>query len=122
MSVTVAVAVLRSAGAVTAIVGSGDDCKVSPLIKSQDIRPPAVTVQRVTTDPVNDLQGHSDLDSNRVQVDSWATTYEGVLALSVACRESMQDAGHLCVGEFDNTDQDTDPIQYRITQDFQVWV
>ena len=122
MSVAVAVAVLRAASGVTAIVGSGDDAKISPLKKARDILPPAVTVQRVITDPVNDLQGHSGLDSNRVQVDSWATTYAGAIALSDACRDAMQAAGHLCVGEFDNSDEETDPSQYRITQDYQVWV
>jgi hypothetical protein len=122
MSAEVAVAVLRASAGVTAIVGSGDDCKVSPLIKAQTVVPPAVTVQRVSTTPQNHLRGFASLDDNRVQTDSWATTREGVLALASACRTAMQSAGHLCLGEFDNYDPETDPGLYRITQDFEIWV
>lgn len=122
MSAEVAVAVLRAAAGVTAIVGSGDDCKVSPLIKAQGISPPAVTVQRVATTPQNHLRGFGSLDQNRVQVDVWTAHRDEALDLASACRTAMQNAGHLCLGEFDNYDPETDPGLYRITQDFEIWV
>lgn len=122
MSVEVAVSVLKNAAGVTAIVGSGSSCRVSPLMKSQSLTMPAVTVQRVTTDPVNHLRGHGSLDDSRTQLDSWAETYAGARALATACRTAMQTAGHLMLGEFDNYDPETDPGLYRITQDYRIWV
>lgn len=122
MSVPVVVGILTAATGVTAIVGSGSDCRVSSLTKVQGITIPAVTVQRVSTDPVNHLRGHAGLDDSRVQVDSWATTDTEVRALAAACRAAIQTAGHLMLGEFDNYDPETDPGLYRITQDYRIWV
>ena len=122
MSIEVVVAVLKADASVTAIVGSGSNARISPLIKEQSITTPAVTLQRVSTDPVNDLRGFSDLDDSRTQVDAWAESYAGARALANACRTALQNAGHLMLGEFDNYNPDTDPGLYRITQDYRIWV
>ncbi len=122
MSVEVALAVLKADSTVTAIVGSGSSAKISPLIKSQNLAAPAVTLQRVNVDPQNHLRGHANLDDVRVQLDAWAEKYADARALATACRNAMQTAGHLMISEVDNTDMDVDPLLYRITQDFRVWV
>lgn len=122
MSVEVTLAVLKAASAVTAIVGSGANCRISPLIKAQGVTPPAITLQRVTTTPQNHLRGHAGLDANRIQADHYAETYAQARALAAASRSAMQAAGHLCISEVDNYDPEVDPGLYRITQDFEVWV
>lgn len=121
MSVETVLVVLKADAAVTAIVGSGLNARISPLIKSQGITTPAVTLQRISLDPVNHLRGHGDLDSVRVQLDAWTESYAEARALAGACRDAIQNAGHLMLGEFDNYDPETDPGLYRITQDYQVW-
>jgi hypothetical protein len=122
MSVEVALAAMKAWPALTTIVGSGTNAKISPLIKSQGISPPAITLQRVAVTPQNHLRGNGGLDDSRVQADYWATTYDGVRALAAAGRAAMEAAGHPMQSEFDNYDPETDPGLYRITQDFQVWV
>lgn len=122
MSVEACLAILVADASVTAIVGTGSNARISPLIKSQGISPPAVTLQRVSVDPQNHIRGHGSLDSVSVQVDSWAVTYAGVRALATACRNAIQASGVLMTSEFDNYDPETDPGLYRITQEFQFWV
>lgn len=122
MSIEVALAVLKADAAVTAIVGAGTAAKISPLIKSQNLVAPAVTLQRINVDPQNHLRGFANLDDSRVQLDAWAETYAGVRALATACRNAMQTAGHLTLNEFDGQEPETDPGLYRITQEFRVWV
>jgi hypothetical protein len=106
---------------VTAIVGSGSNAKISPLLKAQGISPPAVTLQRTSLVPQNHLRGNGNLDDCSVQLDAWATTYAGARALANACRSALEAAGHVMKGEFDNYDPQVDPGLFRITQDYQVW-
>jgi hypothetical protein len=122
VSVEVVLAVLKSDATVTGIVGSGANAKISPLIKSQGIDPPAVTLQRVSVVPQNNLRGNGGLDQVRVQLDAWATTYGGTRALASACRSALEAAGHPMESEIDNYDPETDPGMYRITQDYLIWV
>ena len=113
--------VLVAASAVTAIVGTGADARVEQILKPQNIALPAVTLSRIFTAPVNNLETDGDLDANRVQVDSWATTYTEALALSVACRNALQTAGHQLDSEFDNYDPSIDDGTFRVTQEYSVW-
>lgn len=110
--------VLVAAGAVTALVGQ----RVSPLIKEQNITLPAVTLQRISLTPINALDEHAGLDQNAVQVDSWATTYAEARSIADACRAALQSSDILMSSEFDNYDSEVNPEQYRITQQFQVWI
>jgi hypothetical protein len=123
MSIETVLAVLKADASVTAIVGTGTSARISPLIKSQNITLPAVTLQRTSTTPTNSLGSipHTGLDQTRVQVDCWADSYAGARALSATCRAALQTAGHPCVGEFDAYDPETDPGVYRLTLDFSVW-
>lgn len=123
MSIEVVLAALKADASVTAIVGGGTSARISPLIKAQNITMPAVTLQRTSTTPTNsiDPSPHTGLDQTRVQIDCWADSYAGARALASACRTALQNAGHPCVGEFDNYDPETDPGLYRLTLDFSVW-
>jgi hypothetical protein len=122
VSVEVALAVLKADSTVTGIVGSGSNAKISPLIKSQGITPPAVTLQRISLTPQNHLRGNGGLDQVRIQLDAWCTTYDRARSLANACRNALETAGHVMESEIDNYDPETDPGLYRITQDFLIWV
>lgn len=117
MSVETVVAVLTADSGVTALVST----RVSPMVMPQGIEMPAVTYQRVSVTPQNNLRNNGDLDYTRVQLDSWAQSSSSARAVAAACRAAMETAGHAMLGEFDNYDPQTDPGLYRITQDFQVW-
>lgn len=121
MAVKVVQDVLAASGAVTAIVGSGDDARIEQIVRPQDVALPAVTISRIFTAPTNNLTDDGGLDSNRVQVDSWALTYTQAKTLASACREALQDAGHQMESEFDNFDPEIDEGTFRITQEYSIW-
>jgi hypothetical protein len=118
MTIEIARAVLVADSAVSALVGE----RISALMKAQGTAMPAITLQRVSVTPQNHLRGNGGLDYVRVQADCWATSYDGVRALAIACRSAMEAASHQMLSELDNYDPQVDPGLYRITQDFQVWV
>ena len=122
MAVKIVHDVLVASGAVTAIVGASPNERISPLIKAQNITLPAVTLSRVALTPQNHLRGYGNLESDRVQADSWADTYLQALTLAAACRTAMVAAGHVFNSEFDNHEPEVDEGIYRITQDYTVWI
>jgi hypothetical protein len=96
MTAQVVLDVLIADSGVTAIV----EDRVSPLIRAQDESLPCVTLSTVDVVPANCMADVPTLDTNRVQVDSWDTTYEGVLTLATACRAALEAAGHTMEGQF----------------------
>jgi hypothetical protein len=117
MSIEAVRAVLVADATVLSLVGQ----RISPFLAAQGIDRPYVTLQRTALTPQNHLRGNGNLDYVRVQVDSWAETYESVRNVANACRAAWEAAGNSVLGEFDNYDPQVDPGLYRITQDFQVW-
>lgn len=111
-------AVLVAAAPVAAIC----DERIVPLSKAQGELLPSVTLQRTTTNPVNHLRGHGNLDDCRVQLDAWDETHDGAKALADACRAALQAAGYFMTAEFDNYEPNTDPGLYRVTQEWSVWI
>ena len=110
--------VLVGASAVTSLVPANS---ITNLIRPQSIAPPAITLSRVSLTPTNHLRGASNLDSNRVQLDTWATTYASARAIADACRAALEPQ-FLFNGELpENYEPETDPELYRITQDWSVW-
>jgi hypothetical protein len=99
----------------TALVGE----RMSPLIRDQNETLPCVTLSLVSVDPQNHLNGAPTLDQNRVQIDSWATTYAGARAVAAAVRTALESAGLNLISEFDTFESDVN--EYRVTQDFSVW-
>lgn len=118
MAIQELVAVLQAAQPVQALAAK----RISPVIKSQALALPAVTLQRSAVNPVNSLTGHCDLDENQIQVDSWAETYAAARALADACRAAIQAAGHVMNSEFDNYEPSVEPGVYCITQSYSVWL
>lgn len=107
--------ILVAASGVTDLVGQ----RISPATRDQAETLPNVTLELVTLVPQNHLNGAPTLDANRVQVDSWATTYAEAQAVADACRAALVAAG--LVMESASGGFDSDAEQYRVTQDFYVW-
>lgn len=117
MSLATVRGVLIGSSAVAAICAD----RISPLISAQGSLLPAVTLQRTELEPQNGLRGFAGLDSNTVQLDAWAETYQQARDLADACRTALQAAGVIMLSEFDNYEPSTDPGLYRVTQTFSVW-
>lgn len=118
MAVQTVYSVLAAAGSVTALVPAA---QITPLVRMQSVAPPAITLQRISMVPTNHLGGSSSLDSNRVQLDVWASSYSSAKAIAVACRAALAAANHQMLLEVDQYDAEVDPELFRITQDWSVW-
>lgn len=83
--------VLINNAAVIAIVKPDDTkpAKVYPMVIPQKIKVPAITYQRVTTEPSNVKDGPSTLDVNQIDIDSWADTYDEAKDLAAAVRAAL---------------------------------
>lgn len=108
-------AALTSSAAVSAIVGT----RISPVMRAQGETLPCVVLTQISTVPQNQLYGAPTLDANRVQLDAYATTYAGAVALASACRTALEAAGLVMENQTDWFEPDV--TEYRITQDFLVW-
>jgi hypothetical protein len=97
--------------------------RITPLVRTQDIGVPAVTLQLITGAPENHLQGDSGLQYNRVQLDAWAETYDGAEILAKLCRTAIVAGGFICDRELDNFD-DTAQLSglFSKTQEYSVWI
>jgi hypothetical protein len=93
--------------------------RISPLVRAQNETLPCVTLSLVAVAPMNHINGAPTLDQNRVQVDSWATTYSEARSVADACRAALEAAGLVMESEFDSFEADVD--EYRVTQDFYIW-
>lgn len=94
--------------------------RISPVIRAQDETLPCVTVTTVSVVPANIMDGVPTLDTCRVQVDAWASTYAGARSLATACRLAIETAGHTMEDEFSSFESDVN--EYRVTQDYSVMV
>ncbi len=82
MPYTRMVAKLKSMADVTALVGT----RIFPMRAPQGAVLPFITYQRVSRRPVNWVRGTSTTNFLRIQVNCWATDYDGAVALAAAVR------------------------------------
>jgi hypothetical protein len=88
---------LKASGAVTAIIGSNPmrcyPAGIAAQNGSFDQNVPLVTWFTVFTIPQNYLNGAPTMDYVRLQVNAWATDFNGALALFNACRSACELSG-----------------------------
>ena len=107
--------ILVAASPVTALVGQ----RISPVERAQNTELPCVVLTRVSLAPTNSLATVPNLDSNRVQLDAYATTYAEARQVADACRAALETAGVTMEVEIDGFEPDV--TEYRVTQDFLIW-
>lgn len=94
--------ILKNNADVTNIVGSGDNCRVFPLITNQSYDIPFITYQNITTLPNATKSGPSTLDEKFYQLNIVANTPESCTALAEAVRAALDYATY---NNGDNTAQ-----------------
>lgn len=112
-----AVTILLAAAGVTALVGTN----VTPLIRTQDVAVPAVTISPIATVPQNHMSGDGGLDNTRLQVDSWGATYSDARTLANAVRAAFLAANVLMTVDHPTFEEQPIPGVYRVTQEFLFW-
>lgn len=105
------------AALVAAATSAGN--RVYPLKVADGATFPAAVYTRVSTAPVNSLDGHSGKDSVRVQIDCYAKTYDAAKTLAGEVRAAM---GALkCVPINDADLYEEDVKLYRVVLEFNIW-
>lgn len=109
-----------------AAVRAQADTRIYPLVIPQDPPPvyPGITYQRITSDHVASLQGHSGLVDARVQIDVWALSYAGAKALAREVKAAITEPGADKLGGLlltDLDDYEPDTRLYRVSMDFSIW-
>lgn len=119
---------LLATSGVTAIVGT----RVRPVMAGQADNPPRVVVTTISRNPVYHAGGQSDLADARVQVDCWATTATGAIALARAVkaaipkqpftRSGVDFGGVFQISERQSFEGDDATSRiHRVSIDFRVW-
>lgn len=92
-----------------------------PLQMPQEPTYPAIVYSRIASEPQNRLEGGASLDQVRVQIDCYATTYEGAKTLSASVRSAMESASLGATLQLDLDLYEPEVKVYRVTMDFYVW-
>lgn len=109
---------LSGASGVSTIVGS----RVYPLVIPQGAALPAVTYTRISGPLEMSLSGGAGLESVRVQIDAWSTTYASAKSLAAAIRAAMLAATAFKVASVSDRDLFEDETSvFRVSADFTVW-
>ena len=93
--------------------------RVYPMLMPQEPAYPALTYQRIANDPIASLDGNSNLDRVRLQIDCWALTYLAAKNLAAEVRAEMATIGALLLLDLD--DYESNEKVYRVTMDFSLW-
>jgi hypothetical protein len=111
--------VLRAASAVTALVGD----RISPAKLRQTTAYPAITYLGISGNRENHLTGYASLENPLIQIDAWAVTLAGAIAVSDAIIAAMYAAttfSAILPGR--PTDIWDDEVEkWRRSCDFSVW-
>jgi hypothetical protein len=122
-------AILRSAGGVTAIVGTGDAARIYPNVVPQDAGLPAMAYQRISALRRATHGSPASLARPRIQITMLAESYSQVKGLAAAVREAldgfMGTAGGVSVGVAlaeDETDEfGSSNNLHVVRQDYMIW-
>ena len=96
--------------------------RVYPLIMPQNPTLPAVTYQRIASQPVYSLSGYANLDNAKILINSWGTGYEVVKELAADVHSAMDRAGSfkaILTNDLDGYDEDVK--LYVVSQNYSCW-
>lgn len=108
---------LLADSAVTAIVGA----RIYPMRIPQGADLPAIVYQKISSVPVNSLDGDSGLDSVRMQFTSWASTYSVAADLSAKVRAAINAASLKSVTNFELDTEDPETREYGSILNISIW-
>lgn len=97
------------------------DDRVFAVLAPQDTPLPRITFQRVSSAPVTDFQGNSNLDQVRIQVDCWAAGYLDARNLATQVRAALEANELKFLLVTDQDDYEPETRIYRVRQDFRCW-
>jgi hypothetical protein len=92
-----------------------------PNIAEQGAVPPYLVYQRIISLTNNHLQGPSDLQNTRVQIDAYARSYAGAQQLAADVRAALQGAAFSNVQISEQDFFEMDVRLHRVSLDYSIW-
>lgn len=109
---------LSNSPACTALLGSGQACRVYPFGEAPaDVARPYVTWYVVTGSAHNTLADAPAADAMTVQVDCWGDTLASAKASAIAVRDALERMGS--VAGYNPNDRDPETKRYRLSFDIE---
>jgi hypothetical protein len=95
--------------------------RVYPIVLPDTATLPAIIYQRISSVPVTSLDGDTGLDSVRIQISVWSTTYKEAKELSETVRATLNASALKIVTENDTDDYEPETKRFRVLTDYVVW-
>lgn len=109
---------LSTVAAVSTLAGT----RIYPVFLPQDPTYPAISYQRISSQPQVAIGGFCNLDNPRIQIDCWASSYSAVKSLAEAVRDAMMSAPGFNALELSDQDLYEPEVEvYRVSIDFSCW-
>jgi hypothetical protein len=102
---------------VVAVVGT----RIYPLVAPQEAELPLIVYTRISSGREYSMDGYSNLENPRMQIDCFAGTYAEVKTLSEAVVSAMRAATTFSVASDNPIEFYEDDETYRISTDFSIW-
>ena len=113
---------LSTVAAVTSHVGASSSARIYPVFLPQDPIYPAISYQRISSQPQTSMGGFCNLDNPRIQIDCWATSYSAVKGMAEAVRDAMMSSPAFNALEISDQDLFEPDLEiYRVSIDFSCW-
>ena len=94
--------------------------RIYPIIAPQDATLPFATYSRVSTNNIFNLDNQSDLENASYQIDCYAETYLGSVAIADAIKTAMKAASTFSTADMDES-HDIEEDLFRVILQFSVW-
>ena len=109
---------LSTTTAITASVST----RIWPMTLPDNPTYPAITYERISSNPQFGLSGYASLDNPIITIDCWTTSYDQAKTLSTRVHAAMDSAGTFKANLLtDNDDYNPDLQIYRVVQDYSCW-
>lgn len=95
--------------------------KSYPNLAAQDASAPYIVYQRVVSTTHNTLQGPSDLQNTRMQIDVYAKTYGGAQQLAGAVRAALLGATFINLQLSEQDFYESEVRLHRVSLDYSIW-
>ncbi len=96
--------------------------RIYPVVMPQDVILPALSYQRVATDPINIIEGFTKLENPDVVINSWSRNYDEAKILSAEVHAAMNAARLFrCVLTNELDGYDPEVSLYVVSQNYSCW-
>lgn len=96
--------------------------RIYPVVMPQNVSFPAITFERISSQPINGLAGYLGMDNARIMLNVWATRYDEAKELAEDvhdCLNKVTAFRALLVNNLDGYDVDTG--LYVVSHDYSCW-